>query len=107
MDLNNKIFKLIENLNTDIITSISKIENRFDHLENRFEKVENEVKSLKKDVLRLENNLNSKVNILFDGYKQNIDFFERLNLEMKNISKTVDNHSVRMQFFDNLKRKSV
>jgi predicted nuclease with TOPRIM domain len=50
----------------------------------QFKEVKNKLdeKADKNDIVRMENELNPKVNALFDGYKQHTDILERIEKEV-------------------------
>ena len=55
----------------------------FQQINQRIDRVEDEVTGLKKVVIKIENDHSAKLSALFEGYKQNHDQLERIELEVK------------------------
>jgi len=87
----NDRFDKIENEASETNSRLDRIENganetnsRFDTMNERFNRIENEVK---KTNFTIEHDIIPKINVLFDGYKQNTDQLERIE---KAVSKHED-----------------
>lgn len=54
----------------------------FSDVNNRIDNVENKVKDIKRTVLKMEHEHGEKLSALFDGYKQNSDKLDRIEIEV-------------------------
>lgn len=64
--------------------SLELLTNMYSEMKEQFKEINKKLdeKADKKDIIRLENELNPKVQALFDGYKQNTDILERIENEV-------------------------
>ena len=67
---------------------------------NEFKETKSDIRSLKKDVLRIEHSHGSKLDILFDGYKQVYDKLELVDKKVDNLTDKVDRHDIRIQVIE-------
>lgn len=74
-----KIYNLLEKMYVEFANRFEKIDERFQKIDERFQKVDErfdrietklDQKADKTEIIRLENELNSKFDALFDGQKQ-------------------------------------
>ncbi|MEN8905692.1 MAG: hypothetical protein ABF289_07025 [Clostridiales bacterium] len=97
---NKKLYESILKINTNLLSKFEKLENRINLIEKDIVNVENSILKLKKDIKSYDNHLNEKMNVLFDGYKQNIDFYDYLEKKLRYASKIVETHDVKIQVFE-------
>ena len=68
--LEDKVFELLTKMYSEMTEQFKEINSKLDE------------KADKSDIVRLENELNPKVEALFDGYKQHTDILERIEKEV-------------------------
>ena len=67
---------------------------------NEFKVTNSDIRSLKNDILRIEQNHGSKLEILFDGYRQVYDKLETVEKKVDELSDKVDRHDIRIQVIE-------
>ncbi len=67
---------------------------------NEFKVTNSDIRSLKNDILRIEQNHGSKLEILFDGYRQVYDKLETVEKKVDDLSDKVDRHDIRIQVIE-------
>lgn len=70
--MDDKLFELIEKMYSDLKNEISSVK----------KDLTNEIRTVGNQVLKLENDVNPKMEALFDGYKQNTETLERIETEV-------------------------
>jgi gas vesicle protein len=70
--MDDKLFELIEKMYSDLKNEISSVK----------KDLTNEIRTVGNQVLKLENDINPKIEALFDGYKQNTETLERIEKEV-------------------------
>jgi hypothetical protein len=68
--MEDKSFELLTKMHSEMTEQFKEINKKLDE------------KADKSDIVRLENDLNPKVQVLFDGYKQHTDVLERIEKEV-------------------------
>jgi len=68
--MEDKAFELLTKMYSEITEQFKEVKAKLDE------------KADKSDIVRIENELNPKVNALFDGYKQHTDILERIEKEV-------------------------
>lgn len=68
--LEDKVFELLTKMYSETTEQFKEVKRKLDE------------KADKSDIVRMENELNPKVNALFDGYKQHTDILERIEKEV-------------------------
>lgn len=68
--MDDKMFELLTKMYSDMAEQFKEINRKLDN------------KADKNDIIRLENELNPKVQALFDGYKQHTDILDRIEKEI-------------------------
>lgn len=68
--LEDKVFELLTKMYSEMTEQFKEIKSKLDE------------KADKNDIVRMENELNPKVEVLFDGYKQHTDILERIEKEV-------------------------
>ena len=78
--MEDKTFELLTKMYSEMTERFSEMTEKFSEINKQFGEVNRKLdeKADKNDVVRLENELNPKVQALFDGYKQNTDILERI-----------------------------
>lgn len=80
--MDDKIFKLLEQMQANIMDKFDQVNQRFDGVEKDIESVKEDIKSMKNDIVRLENKMDDKLTALFDGYTQNTKLLEDIREEV-------------------------
>lgn len=70
--MDDKLFELVEKMYSDLKNEISSVK----------KDLTNEIRTVGNRVLKLENDINPKIEVLFDGYKQNTETLERIEKEV-------------------------
>ena len=68
--MEDKVFELLTKMYSETTEQFKEVKRKLDE------------KADKSDIVRMENELNPKVNALFDGYKQHTDILERIEKEV-------------------------
>lgn len=78
--MEDKTFELLTKMYSEMTERFSEMTEKFSEINKQFGEVNRKLdeKADKNDIVRLENELNPKVQALFDGYKQNTDILERI-----------------------------
>ncbi len=71
--MEDKTFELLTRMYSEMTEKFSEINKQFEEVNRKLDE-----KADKNDIIRLENEINPKVQALFDGYKQNTDILERI-----------------------------
>ena len=66
----------------------------------RFDKIETDIQDLKEDVLRIENGNGSKLEALFDGYKQTYEKLAVIEDKLDTLSENIERHDVKIQLIE-------
>ena len=89
-----KMFEMMEKL-------YSEMTSRFDTVEQKFQKANSDMQQgflkVNSDAARLENNFDTKISALFDGYKQTDSKIDRLETTVNEIAQKVDNQEVEIR----------
>lgn len=65
-----------------LTTEVGSLTTRFDSLETKVDSIEADLKETKERVINIENDHGKKLDLLFDGYKQNADKLDRIEEEV-------------------------
>ena len=68
--MEDKVFKLLTKMYSEMTEQFKVVKSKLDE------------KADKSDIVRMQNELNPRVNVLFDGYKQHTDILERIEKEV-------------------------
>ena len=81
--MDDKLFELVEKMYSDLKNEISSVKNDLTNEISLVKKdLSNEIRTVGNQVLKLENDINPKIEALFDGYKQNTETLERIEKEV-------------------------
>jgi len=82
--LEDKVFELMSKMYSEMTGKFGEINKQFNELNKQFNELNRKLdeKADKSDIVRMENELNPKVEALFDGYKQHTDILERIEKEV-------------------------
>ncbi|RCX16935.1 hypothetical protein DFR58_109163 [Anaerobacterium chartisolvens] len=82
--MEDKAFELITQMYSEMKQQFEDMNKQFEDMNKQFKEVNRKLdqKADKTDIVRLENELNPKVQALFDGYKQHTDILERIENEV-------------------------
>jgi hypothetical protein len=70
--MDDKLFELVEKMYSDLKNEISSVK----------KDLTNEIRTVGNQVLKMENEIKPKIEVLFDGYKQNTETLERIEKEV-------------------------
>ncbi len=79
---NDKMFELMTQMYSEMQNGFKNIENRFEGIEGRLESVEGRLESVENTLFRIEQDHGNKLEALFDGYKQNAEKLNRIEIEV-------------------------
>ncbi|MGI6629368.1 MAG: hypothetical protein ACOX4H_02325 [Bacillota bacterium] len=90
----------------EIDAKFDQVNAKFDEINAKFDEVNAKLdqKADKADIGRLENELTTKVNVLFDGQKQNSDQLEKVIARLDAIEEKVESHDIRIAVLDKRKK---
>lgn len=80
---NEKLFEFMTQMYSDMKEGFKNVGERLDKVDTKLEDVETDVKSLNKTTLSIEQDHGKKLEVLFDGYKQNAEQLNRIEEEVK------------------------
>lgn len=91
----------MEDKTFELLTKMySEFTSRFDKIETDMHGMKTDVQDLKKDVLRIENEHGSKLEALFDGYKQTYEKLGVIEKKVDNLAEKVDRHDIKIQVIE-------
>lgn len=81
---NDKLFELMSKMYGEMQDGFKNVDKRFEDVDKRFEEIDNKLDRIESRVTIIEEDHGKKLDMLFDGYKQNS---EKLNRIEKEVSK--------------------
>ncbi|WZL73690.1 hypothetical protein QBE52_02840 [Clostridiaceae bacterium 35-E11] len=85
--MDGKVFALLEKMYSEMQTGFSKTNDRLDKIENKILKIDS----------KLDNEMNSKIESLFDGYKQNTEINQRIETKLDDLTNKVERQEVEIR----------
>ncbi|ABR46478.1 conserved hypothetical protein [Alkaliphilus metalliredigens QYMF] len=80
--MDDKLFQLMEKMYSEMQEGFKKVNTKLDSVESRMSSVEFRMDKVEKTVLNMEDSHGKKLDVLFDGYKQNSEKLDRIEEEV-------------------------
>ncbi len=85
--MDDKLFDLLEKMYSEMKTGFSKTNERLEKIENSIVKIES----------KLDSEISSKIESLFDGYKQNTEIANRIETKLGDLADKVEKQEVEIR----------
>lgn len=94
--MEDKIFELMTKMYGEMQQGFSNMNNRLEKLESKVDSIDERLMKVENKVTVMEDENKLRFNALFDGYKHNTEVLYGLETDIKNLTKVVNNHEVKL-----------